>query len=212
MTRLDLAGLEEGRRFTHRLVRSNTLDLTEIVYTLGPPDRQVLKNRAARAPVLVIVRNAAVRANAVRLERVYEREGARLWRAVYLYAADREVASDAVAEAFAQALRRGSDLHSPERWAWRAAFKIAAGELKRRRNEGGSLTDARYEVADETAELLVALPRLSPKQRASIILHYHAGYSLKEVADIIGSTPAAVGVHLHRGRKRLRELLGDEDA
>jgi RNA polymerase sigma-70 factor (ECF subfamily) len=188
------------------------LDVAGLEKTLGPPDRQVLKNRVARAPVLVIVRNAAVRANAVRLERVYEREGARLWRAVYLYATDREVASDAVAEAFAQALRRGSDLHSPERWVWRAAFKIAAGELKRRRNEGGSLTDARYEVADETAELLVALPRLSPKQRASIILHYHAGYSLKEVADIIGSTPAAVGVHLHRGRKRLRELLGDEDA
>ncbi len=54
-----------------------------------------------------------MRADAVRLERVYEEEGARLWRAVYLYAADREVASDAVAEAFAQALRRGNDLRSP---------------------------------------------------------------------------------------------------
>ena len=55
-----------------------------------------------------------MRADAVRLKRVYEEEGARLWRAVYLYAADREVASDAVAEAFAQALRRGDDLRSPE--------------------------------------------------------------------------------------------------
>jgi RNA polymerase sigma factor (sigma-70 family) len=74
------------------------------------------------------------------------------------------------------------------------------------------LTESSYEVPEETAELLVALPRLSPKQRAAIVLHYHAGYSLKEVADIIGSTPAAVGVHLHRGRKRLRELLEDQDA
>lgn len=152
-----------------------------------------------------------MRADAVRLERVYEEEGARLWRAVYLYAADREVASDAVAEAFAQALRRGDDLRSPERWVWRTAFRIAAGELKRRRNEHGPWTDASYEIPDETAELLAALPQISPKQRAAIVLHHHAGYSLKEVADIIGSTPAAVGVHLHRGRKRLRELLGDDD-
>jgi RNA polymerase sigma factor (sigma-70 family) len=173
---------------------------------------RVLKNRTIPAPVLVVVRNAPVRADAVPFEHVYEEEGARLWRAVYFYAADREVASDAVAEAFAQALRRGNALRSPDRWVWRTAFRIAAGELKRRRNEGGSLTDADYEIPEETAELLAALPRLSPKQRAAIVLHHHAGYSLKEVADIIGSTPAAVGVHLHRGRKRLRELLGDEDA
>ncbi len=153
-----------------------------------------------------------MRANAVRLEDVYEEHGARLWRAVYLYATDSEVASDAVAEAFAQALRRGDELRSPERWVWRTAFRIAAGELKRRRKETGSLTDTGYVISDATLELLAALPRLSPKQRAAIVLHYHSGYSIREVAEIIGSTSSAVGVHLHRGRKRLRELLGDDDA
>lgn len=170
-----------------------------------------VKEPGDTCPCPIGMRNAPVRADAVRLESVYRDEGARLWRAVYLYAADREVASDAVAEAFAQALRRGNDLHSPERWVWRTAFRIAAGELKRRGKEAGWWTDAGYEIPDETAELLVALPRLSPKQRAAIVLHYHFGYSLREVAEIIGSTPSAVGVHLHRGRKRLRELLGDED-
>ncbi len=58
----------------------------------------------------------------------------------------------------------------------------------------------------------MALPRLSPKQRRAIVLHYYGDYSLKEVATITGTTFSAVGVHLHRGRKRLRELLGDEDA
>src|SRR2546430_12508817 len=41
-------------------------------------------------------------------------------------------ASDAMAEAFAQALARGNELRSPQRWVWRAAFRIAAGELKAR--------------------------------------------------------------------------------
>lgn len=158
------------------------------------------------------MRDRPATANGDRLKDVYEEHAARLWRAVYLYAGDRELAGDAVAEAFAQALRRGDDLRSPERWVWRTAFRVAAGELKRRSKEARSWADVGYQIPTETVELLAALPRLSPKQRAAIVLHYHSGYSLREVAEIIGSTPSAVGVHLHRGRKRLRELLGDEDA
>jgi RNA polymerase sigma-70 factor (ECF subfamily) len=120
------------------------------------------------------------------------------------------VASDAVAEAFAQALRRGDAIRSPDRWVWRTAFRIATGEMGRRREEVQANDE--YEVAPETTELLGALRRLPAKQRASVVLHYHAGHSLKEVAQIIGSTPSAVGVHIHRGRKHLRELLGDDDA
>jgi DNA-directed RNA polymerase specialized sigma24 family protein len=42
-----------------------------------------------------------------RLERVYRDQGDRLWRAVFLACGSREVADDAVAEAFAQALGAG---------------------------------------------------------------------------------------------------------
>jgi RNA polymerase sigma factor (sigma-70 family) len=157
------------------------------------------------------VRDATVRADVAPLEEVYEEHGARLWRALFLYAGDREVASDAVAEAFAQALRRGDDLRSPERWIWRSAFRIAAGELSRRRREAGDVMDTSYQAPEETTELLLALPQLTPKQRGAIVLHYYDGYTLKEVAGITSSTPSAVGVHLHRARKRLRDLLGDDD-
>jgi hypothetical protein len=42
------------------------------------------------------------------VESVYRQDGDRLWRALYAFAGNEDVASDAVAEAFAQALRRGS--------------------------------------------------------------------------------------------------------
>ena len=45
-----------------------------------------------------------------RFEDVYREHGARLLRSVLLFAGDREVADDAVAEAFAQAIRRGEGL------------------------------------------------------------------------------------------------------
>jgi RNA polymerase sigma-70 factor (ECF subfamily) len=145
------------------------------------------------------------------IETTYRQQGDRLWRALRLSTGSSDIASDALAEAFAQLIARGSAVRDPVSWVWRSAFRIAAGELKREGGRAGSSTETGYEVSEETAELLAALPRLSPKQRASIVLHYQCGYSLKEVAEIIGSTPSAVGVHLHRGRKRLRELLGDED-
>lgn len=50
------------------------------------------------------------------LESLYVEHADRLWRALYAYAEDREVASDAVAEAFAQYLQRGPGVRSPVRW------------------------------------------------------------------------------------------------
>jgi RNA polymerase sigma-70 factor (ECF subfamily) len=69
-----------------------------------------------------------------------------------------------------------------------------------------------YEIEGSARELVDALQRLSPKQRTSVVLHHAAGYPLREVAAIIGSSPGAVKVHLLRGRRRLRELLQEEEA
>jgi RNA polymerase sigma-70 factor (ECF subfamily) len=123
------------------------------------------------------------------------------------YAADREVTNDAVAEAFAQAMRRGSALDQPLSWIWKAAFRIAAGELKRRRASGGPPPDEAYEQPGWDDELMNALRTLSPNQRGSVILHHYSGYSVKEIAAVLGSTPMAVRVHLSQGRKRLRAAL-----
>jgi RNA polymerase sigma-70 factor (ECF subfamily) len=145
------------------------------------------------------------------LEKLFEEQGPRLWRSVFLFSGDREIASDAVAEAFAQALRRGEAIRSIDRWVWRAAFRIAAGELARRSRQSAELPEAEVQLSAETIELVVALPRLSPKERAAVVLHYYADYSIREVADITDSTPSAVGVRLYRGRRHLRELLEDND-
>ena len=134
-------------------------------------------------------------------------------RAVLAFAGDPEVASDAVAEAFAQALRRGEEIREPDRWVWRAAFRIARGELKARRGRQAlPAREERYGMDTETVELIEALRRLGSKQRASVVLHHGARYPVRDVAAIIGSTPAAVRVHLSRGRRRLRDLLGGDHA
>jgi RNA polymerase sigma-70 factor (ECF subfamily) len=149
---------------------------------------------------------------ASRFEELYRAHGPRLLRNVLLYSGDREIANDAVAEAFAQAMRRGEAVRDPLAWVTRAAFRIAAGALKDRRRMDYPLAEQTYEMPEPATELVSAFARLSPKQRAAVILHFRDGYTLAEVADIIGSTTSAVGVHLNRARKRLRDLMGDDDA
>ena len=146
------------------------------------------------------------------LERLYRSHRDRMWRAVLAFSGDPEVASDAVAEAFAQALRRGGAIRSPERWLWRTVFRIAAGELQTRGRRGPERMEEAYEMNDLARDLVAALARLSPAQRAAVVLHHAAGYPAKEIAAILGTTTPAVHVHLSRGRRRLRELLGTDDA
>ena len=147
------------------------------------------------------------------LERLYRDQRDRMWQAVFAFAGDREVASDAVAEAFAQALRRGDAIRSPERWLWRTVFRIAAGELKRRgRRWADRTTEGTYEMDELARDLVAALAKLPPKQRAAVVLHHAAGYPATDIARIVGSTTPAVHVQLSRARKRLRELLETDDA
>jgi RNA polymerase sigma-70 factor, ECF subfamily len=172
------------------------------VFTFGPVNHPV-RARVERAPAGV--------SRSEEIERLYRERGDRIWRGLLAFSGDPEVASDAVAEAFAQVLRRGDEVRDPERWIWRAAFRIAAGELKERRRSGVAMETGSYEMEEPARDLVVALGALSERQRVSVVLHDAAGYPAREVARIVGSTEAAVRVHLMRGRRRLRELLREED-
>lgn len=148
-----------------------------------------------------------------RVELVYRREGPRMVRALFAYTRSLEVAEDAVAEAFAQALRRGEAIDDVAAWAWRSSFRIADRDLATSRRSATSdpVPERGYEMGDAAVEVFEALGRLSPKQRAAVLLHHYADLPVREVASLIGSTSAAVRVHLSAGRRRLRQLLEAED-
>ena len=146
------------------------------------------------------------------LERLYREHGGRLWHALLGLSGDREVASDALGEAFAQALRRGDAIRKPLPWIWRAAFRIARGELKERSRRRVLAREGSYDMKEPAVELIRALRELSAKQRAAIVLFHLADYPAKEVAAILGTSSSAVRVHLTRGRRRLRALLEEGDA
>jgi RNA polymerase sigma-70 factor, ECF subfamily len=145
------------------------------------------------------------------VEAIYRQDGDRLWRALYAFAGNEEVASDAVAESFAQALRRGTAIRDVRSWVWRSAFRLAAGDLKRQSTLArGPMPEGAFHDAHPDGQLLVALQALTPQQRAVIVLHYYADCPVREIARRTGINQLAVRAHLSRGRKHLRVLLGDE--
>jgi RNA polymerase sigma-70 factor (ECF subfamily) len=150
-------------------------------------------------------------AAASEVEAVYRQDGDRLWRALFAFAGNQDVASDALAEAFAQALRRGSAIRDVRGWVWRSAFRLAAGDLQRQSGLAhGALPEGSFDDPHPDEQLLDALQGLTPQQRAVIVLHYYADCPVREIARRTGINPLAVRAHLSRGRKHLRVLLGDE--
>jgi RNA polymerase sigma-70 factor (ECF subfamily) len=147
------------------------------------------------------------------IERVWRAHRGAIFRALVAWTGDQEVASDAVAEAFAQALGRGDALETPERWIWKAAFRIAAGELADRRRTGAGPTPAQVSATlpEPIVDLVAALRTLSPNQRTAAVLHFYADLSTKDVAYVLGCTQTTVRVHLAQARKRLRPLLEETD-
>ncbi|HVL89821.1 MAG TPA: RNA polymerase sigma factor [Actinomycetota bacterium] len=58
-------------------------------------------------------------------------------------------------------------------------------------------------------DMLQAVRRLPPKQRACIVLRYVQDQSEEQIAEILGIAPGTVKAHLAQARERLRDLLGD---
>jgi RNA polymerase sigma-70 factor (ECF subfamily) len=145
------------------------------------------------------------------IEDLYREEGPKMWRALMGFARDPEVASDAIAEAFAQALARGDEIRDPAAWIWKVAFQVAAGNLKDRRRVTTAQAAQPYEMGDPIHEVIDALAQISPSQRLAVVLHDFADRPTAEIADVMGSSQATVRVHLSQGRRRLRKLLEDHD-
>ncbi|MGI9603001.1 MAG: RNA polymerase sigma factor [Acidimicrobiales bacterium] len=150
-----------------------------------------------------------------RVEAAWAETHDRLWRAVFAWSGDPEVASDAVNEAFAQALRRGDAIVDVSRWVWRSAFRIAAGALAAQRQPRADdlvrVVRDSASLPDEVIALIDALQRLSEKDRQALVLSLVAGWSSSEIAREVGSTAGAVRVRVHRARRRLRDELEVSD-
>ncbi len=141
-------------------------------------------------------------------EAVYRAESPRLHRSLVGAFGQRDLADEAVAEAFVQLLRRGDAVRDPVAWVWRTAFAVARG-LARDRASGASpvVPEPSSEDRYVPVDLLRALSTLSPVLREAVVLRHWAGFSAVEIGRITGADPATVRVRLLRARRQLRAVL-----
>jgi len=98
--------------------------------------------------------------------------------------------------------------------AWTQRKKAArhiAAELEDTLVDSGQTPEDAGEVADLRGRLVSAIERLSPGQRAVVVLRDVSGWSHAEIARELEITQTTAKVRLHRARKRLQALL-EEDA
>jgi RNA polymerase sigma-70 factor, ECF subfamily len=142
--------------------------------------------------------------------------------------ANEEDASDVVQEAYLRAwkgIRRFRGDAQFSTWMYRITANAASTMTQRRRRQQATHIDDvaepvemrlehQPEGAAESAaaleELSVAVSELPPKLRAIIVLKDVYGLSHEDIAEELGISVAAAKVRLHRGRKKLRDLLYDD--
>ncbi len=152
--------------------------------------------------------------------------GTKVYRLVYLFVKDRELAEDITQEVFIKVYRYLPDFRgesSMQTWV----CKIAVNESKRYRKKWSlrhvfnrAVVEATSESSVE-AEALARLDRanvtkyvlrLIPAYRQIIALHYYADLSIPEVAFALGQSDGTVRTKLHRARQQLKRLMEEEES
>ena len=134
-----------------------------------------------------------------------------------------EVAHDVVAETFLVAWRRLDRVpDEPLAWLLGVARKALANHRRTARRRGALLTELKAHDATRlhqndaaavtVGELAEALARLPATDQELLQLIAWDGLTVSEAAEVIGVSPAACRVRVHRARQRLsRELARGEE-
>jgi RNA polymerase sigma-70 factor (ECF subfamily) len=103
-----------------------------------------------------------------------------------------------VVRAALNAIRRDGRIHS---------FEASTAELENLMEQAPSV-ETQVELAQLGRQVLAALSKLPPRQRAAIVQRYYLELSEREMAEALEAAPGTVKWLLHAARNRLRLLLG----
>jgi len=131
-------------------------------------------------------------------------------------------AQDATQQALVGAWRDLPTLRDPDRfdaWLHRLVVHACYRELRGERRSAARVRVISFEpsspdVARSVAardELEGAFRRLSPEQRAVVVLHHHLGYPLTEIAATLGIPVGTARSRLHYAVRQLRTVLDAGD-
>ena len=125
-------------------------------------------------------------------------------------------AEDAVHQSFVKLAERMADIPggpSPRlrnlvvTVAERKALDMYRARQRHPQEELDEAVLAAWPAPPPDGSLSAAMAGLPPRYREVLLLKYYNGYSAREIAAFLSSTPEAVTQTLHRARRRLEEML-----
>jgi RNA polymerase sigma-70 factor (ECF subfamily) len=142
--------------------------------------------------------------------------GDRLYAIALRIVRDRDLAGDVTQQTLVHIWREIPRLRDPERfdaWSYRLVVNACYDEL--RRHAPRTVAIEGWDTAVPDASLTVhdrdqierGFRRLSPDQRAVVILQYYLDYSLPQIAATLGIPGGTVRSRLHYARQTLRAAL-----
>lgn len=146
----------------------------------------------------------------------YRQTYTRLGKAMYLLTLSPSDADDLAQEAMLRVCERWSSVGSmgePAGYAFTVAMNLFRSWVKDAKTRRELTFDPAAATSDDQArlEILSALSHVSHANREALVLVAWLGFSIEEASEILGATPGAIRVRLHRGRKELHTQLGEYD-
>jgi RNA polymerase sigma-70 factor, ECF subfamily len=131
---------------------------------------------------------------------------------------DDDTAHEIASEAFTRLLARWSGLDSPQSYLYMIATNLVRDHWRksgRERRAIRSLTaavpaDPAYYPAQDV-DVRGLIEGLPARLRSAFLLHYYAGFPVREVASMLGRPEGTIKADLHHARTRLKAALGDTD-
>jgi RNA polymerase sigma-70 factor (ECF subfamily) len=127
-----------------------------------------------------------------------------------------ETAHEIASEAFTRLLSRWGNLENPQSYLYMIATNLVRDHWRRTGRERSALrvmtaagpADPVYHPAQDV-DVRALIQSLPERLRSPFLLHYYAGFGLKDVAAMLGRPEGTIKADLFHARARLKAALGE---
>ncbi len=155
--------------------------------------------------------------------KAYEEYSDAIFRYSYYKTSNKELARDLTQETFMRSLdylNQGKEIKSIRPFLYKTASNLIIDWYKKKKDKSVSLEELQEEgfqvketssrtplLNAETSEVITVIKKMDESYRDAILMRYLGDLKLKEIAEIMGEKENVISVRIHRGLKKLRELL-----
>ena len=131
---------------------------------------------------------------------------------------DDDTAHEIASEAFTRLLARWSTLENPQSYLYMIATNLIRDHWRKTERERRALRTVTASASsdpvvhpDEDVDVRNLIQELPQRMRNAFLLHYYAGFGVREVAALLGRPEGTIKADLFQARNRLKATMGESD-